>query len=203
MAEPDRGGLGRGGGSINDGPEGIVVGQVGEDGVRLMRGELDDGVSAGGHGQGAGPDGATARDIVRRIADDPNGFRQESTPNVGGGAPHRVRPEFIALFAVVGESAEGEKIPEIVMTKLNLSTSFNVAGEDSLGEEGATGGCRQQGTDTREDDGAWIDQRGGEIREVSVETALDVFLGKRHAEFFKDAADDPRIGSSGKINIIE
>ena len=84
-----------------------------------------------------------------------------------------VGAQFIAVFAVIGESPERKIGPEIVETEFYLCATADVAGEQSLDEFFPASRGSEQGAHTREDAGLWGDQFTGQGGGIQMADKLD------------------------------
>lgn len=203
---PARGILGpliAGGLSVDQAPEGGGVTEVAEDGGGLVGGESLDGVVAGGDGEGLGADDAAASDVVWGIADDPDAIRREIDAGVFAGAAQGVGAEIIAVFAVVGEGAEGKEIPEAVVAEFGAGAALDVAREQGLGDVGAGGCGLEQRGDAGKDVGAGIGELDREGGNVAVEEAGEIFLGDGQVVAREDLAEDVTVGAAGVVDVLE
>lgn len=183
--------------------DGFGVGQVWDRGGGRVRAKFVDGETAGGDGEGAGADGFAAFDVVRCVADDPDPIGRKFDGVMRGGATERVRAELVAQLGVVGEGAEREVRPEIVMAELDFGAAAKVAGEETLGDISASGEGGEKFADAGEHVGVRIRELAREGGEIVFEITGDVVgrVGKR--ELGEHAAGDPRIGAAGDLDVLK
>src|SRR5437870_154893 len=101
------------------------IGQVREQDVRRARGELLDGMPAGGDGDDAGADVASAGDVQRRVADHPETLEGDLAM-VAMRLRLGLAGDVVAVKVVVAEAAETEVTVEAVVSKLELGPMANV-----------------------------------------------------------------------------
>src|SRR5947199_9221896 len=86
---------------------------------------------AGRDRNGARAECFSAGDISWRIADDVDLVRGKFAPMLFFRARAGKCSEFVPIVVIVGEGAEFKKMPDTVMTELELCTARAVAGEQS------------------------------------------------------------------------
>ncbi len=85
----------------------------------------------------------------------------EIDSGVFAGATEGVGAEVVAVFAVIGEGAEGKEIPEAVEAEFGAGAALDVTGEKGLGDVGPCGGGGEKGGDAGQDEGAGVGELAG------------------------------------------
>ena len=155
---------------------------------------------AGGDGEGARSDHFAAFDVVGGVTDDPDICRIKFMAGMVRGSAQRVRAEIIAHGAVVGEGPEGEIVPQVEVTELDLGATLEVAGEQSLDDVGSLlRGVENLGY-PRQNAGGLL-QLNGKSGEIGINELSGVFRGVLNAVFGKNFLRDPFVGATGPIDV--
>ena len=161
-----------------------------------MRTKLFQRVATGRHRDGACANGFSAGDVVRCVADDEHLVRDKFPSMVGGGTAQRMWPELVAIFRIVGKSAERESRPETEMAEFDLRANLQVARQQALCDVRPASDVVDDFGDTGQHASPRIVHFVGQTFQVSIEKALDI-CGRGAAEMmFQNRARDPQICAS-------
>jgi len=159
--------------------------------------------------------GVASADLISAVAAALNADDVRPLERIAGGAammvhvvprlgpPQGVRPEIVAVLAVVGERAKREIAPQPMVSELGLRPAPQITREQSERQIASRDGTIQQCPHAGKKMDATVRQLGGKCHHIAVEVAGEILLGGRHAEFPENLPDDPAVGAAGKIDVVE
>jgi uncharacterized protein with GYD domain len=84
--------------------------------------------------------------------------------------------QLIPIRMIIGIGSEGKKVRDAVVAQFELRAAFQVAGEQAEGDVGAGLKGLEERKDSWKQAARALGEQGGEVAEVSVQKAFDIFL---------------------------